>query len=152
MADTVRELVVQAALARLQAIPGIAGLTVAREPSARDALVQDDLPLVLLFEAGESDVTEFSGEQAYSLGLIVMGAVTAATDAAAATALNELRGRVDQAILADVTLGGAARFAALDPEAEGQEPVIDGTLPCRAFLRGFTVEYATREGDPFTAV
>lgn len=148
---SVRESVVAAALAKLNAITGVAGLSIERERGGADSLTAAELPKLLLFEGVETEVTAFSFEQSFRLQLIVMGAVRAASDVAAATALNTLRAKADQAMLADTSLGGAARIVELDPEFEAQEPTIEGGPVARAFLKAYQVEYAIAEGDPFTS-
>jgi hypothetical protein len=89
-----REQIIAAALARLEAIGGVTA-----ERNRRTALSEDDLaqPRLILFEGPDSDITQYSMEDAFEFALRIQGAVKG-SGAAAATALNTLRAQVMQAL------------------------------------------------------
>lgn len=146
MIDTVRETIVQAFKAALVSIADASTERNRRTP-IDDASVAD-MPLLVLFEGDEQDATEYSGEDAYDLSLIVQGAVKGSEEAAA-TSANNLRGLVIQKIFADRTLGGKCRDIVLDSNGEPIGLPVD-SAEIEGFIAAFTVSYATKEGDPFT--
>lgn len=146
MTDTVRETIVQAWVAALSAIDGVTVERNRRVPIS-DAEVADKAFLAP-FEGDEQDVTEYTGEDAYALPLIVQGAVKG-SGPAAATAANNLRGKVIRALFADRTLGGKCRDLVLDNNGEPIGLPVDSS-EIEGFIAAFIVSYATKEGDPFT--
>ena len=149
MADTCRERIVAAVAAQLAAIDGVTGLTVERD--GVDAIEDAALPLLMVYDRDETPVDMYLGEDAFELQVEIEGVAEGDTAAAAAAALGTLRGRVEAALLADITLGGLARD--LRPDAEpAPEPLSfdQASRPTKGFARTYVITYATREGDPFT--
>lgn len=148
MAETCREQIVAAVVTRLSAIAGVANLTVERD---RDLPSEDDtLPLVVVTEGDEAPVPLFLGEDAFDLQVIVEGAATAETVALASSAVATLRAKVEQALMADFTLGGLARDLRPADEDTPQRLDFASEAPTKGFSRAYVITYATREGDPFT--
>lgn len=148
MTQSCRERLVAAALAALAGIEGVPGLEV--ELDREHDLDESELPRLILVEGDEIAAGDFTGEEGFTLPVIVEGYVTAATPEAARSALAQLRAKAHQALIGSNLLGGLARDIRLsqDQPAEAGLP-----LPCEpgaAFARGYDVDYATAEGDPFT--
>ncbi|MBI4184916.1 MAG: hypothetical protein HY521_13075 [Proteobacteria bacterium] len=143
-----RERVVLALQAALEGNAGIPGLAVERD---RDTPVTDgDLPRLVIYEGAESGAADFTGEDGYALAINIEGYAGGGDAAAAASAAATLRAEADRAVLADVTLGGTARGVSLAEEPAPVRLGLEAVRPAKGFVRSFTVEYATAEGDPFT--
>ena len=148
MPDSCRERIVAAAAARIAAITGVPGLTVARE--RRSPVTSDELPFVGVFEADAQPREDWSGERAWTLVVSAEGLADGATDTAARTAAANLRAEVEKALYADPTLGGLARDLRAAPEPP--PPQLDAEVPDHVadFQAAFEIDFATREDDPFT--
>lgn len=149
MTDSCHEQVVQAALAVLTGISGVAGLAVERDRET--ALEEGDLPRLVLFEGAEIEESPFAGERSYRLQLDIEGTASGATPAAAAAAASTLRAKVQSALGADPTLGGKVRL--MEPASEPPPERLElptGTVSVRGFVHSVVVEFATAETDAFT--
>lgn len=105
MPTTYRETILVAALAKLSAITGIAGLTVARNRS--EAI--DTFPFVVLRDGGHQVANDAMGYDLATISIDVELYVRApSTSVNCGTLLNELYGAVKSALQADRTLGGVA--------------------------------------------
>src|SRR5690606_33033541 len=116
MAATCREQIVAAVVARLEVITGVPGLAVERD--REQPITAAELPRLIVYEGAEDPVALFLGEDCFDLRLVIEGGAAGETASLAASASALLRGKVEQAILADVTLGGLAR----DIQSDGEEP------------------------------
>lgn len=142
MPTAVREQILAAAATRLATLTGVA---VERNRTAAVGA----FPALVLRDGGMTPDDQTLGLTRYRLRFQVEGWVEAATDALLGPALSDLQARVVAALLADVTLGGLAVDLA---EGETADPEIDrgeGRRPLAAFATDFTVEFFTREGDPY---
>ncbi len=150
MPTAARETIMAAIAARLGGIVAVPGLTVERD---REAAVTDaTLPLLVVYEGDEKEQPDLTGEDGRSLPVEIEGFAGGATTAAATLALATLRAEVDKALLGDVTLGVGARDLRLADEPPPARLDLDAAPPTRGFARGYVVEYATAEGDPYTIV
>jgi len=156
MAKSCRQLVVEAAFAKLEAIPAVetaggAFQTPKCELNRRTPLVEEgdepDLPFVGLFEADEIRLPDFSSMHLYELRLVVQIAVKG-QGAAAVEFVNTLRAEVIKALETDYTLGGLARW--LELTDAGDFLGAETSAETEGALLAFLVHYATREGDPYT--
>jgi len=152
MADTCRQRIVNVILARLGTVPPLecvdgAPRSVNTELNRRATLGEADLPSQILFEGVETSPNIFSGEDDYIFPLFVQGAVQG-TGAEATLVANRLRGEAMKALLVDRSLGGLVRV--LEVTEPGDFVGVDVSVDAEGFLIGLRVEYATREGDPFT--
>ncbi len=148
MTTPCREQIAVAVKAVLAGITGVTGLAVERDRVS--ALEADDLPRLILYEAEEAGESAFTGEDGYLLSVDIEGFAGGAAEDAAASALATLRAKVDQAMLADQTLGGLIRTMSLGEEPEDSRLELASSAPAKWFTRSFVLEYATAEGDPFT--
>ena len=148
MPEACREQIVLAVKVKLAAIAGIAGLTVDRD--REDDVTDAELPILILREGEERPQADFTGEDAYTLVVQVEGAAKGATVGAAASAAATLRARVQQAVFDGTLLGGLAQD--IRPASEPLPPILilPAEGPAKAFDLSFEIDYATREGDPFT--
>lgn len=140
MSTPCHEQLAAAAKAALDTIAGVTGLIVS-DNATRPV---ETLPHIELRLGDESPDDVFTGELGWRLEI----AVTCLAKDRAGLAL--LRAKVQQALLADLTLGGLARD--LRPAGEGQ-PIIDddeGHPPAIVTELRFGIHYATLETDPFT--
>ena len=152
MATACRELVLQAVKAKLAAIVDVAGVTVERD---REEDVTDaELPFLALYEGDETAQDDMTGERGYDLQVDVEGIVEGETREAAVVAASALRAEVQQALLADATLGFAVgvRDVRELPEAPPARLIVEAAKPTAGFARSFVVMYATAEADPYTFV
>lgn len=133
------------------AVPTIDGLTVDRDRST--AVDTDEIPIAVVFDNGDIPNGDWTGERGYSLLVNVEGAATGETDKEASDKANELEARVQQAVLADQSLGLGSpgpRLIEENPEPPPARLLVTGAQPTAGFNRGFVVEFATQEADPFT--
>lgn len=149
MATACRELVMQAVAAKLAAIAGVS-VERDREEDVTDA----ELPFLALFEGDEQEFDDLTGQRDYVLQVDIEGYAEGVTAVEAAAALSELRGKVQQALLADVTLGLSVGVRNVEEATESppQRLAVDSARPTKGFVRSFAVSYATAEADPFTFV
>jgi hypothetical protein len=152
MADPCRQIIKDRVVAILQGIATIPGLTV--EAERIDGLTGDDLPKLVVYDAGDETDNAFTGEDGWILALDIEGRAQGDTDALAASAIAQLQARAQQAIFADYTLGIAPGVRNLeeDPEAPLQRLLVQAEVPTAGFTRRLRVSFATAEGDPFTFV
>jgi hypothetical protein len=152
MAKPCRQLIVEAVLAKLTAIPvqetaSGAYKDVNVELNRRVPLEETDLPWVGLSEGDETPLNDFSSMDVYELRLVVQ--ITAkGSGGAAVEYVNALRAEVIKALKADLTLGGLARW--LELADAGDFLGAETSAETEGALLAFTVHYATKEGDPFT--
>lgn len=133
------EQVVAAAFAALAAISGVSGLAVLDQP---DRPV-DALPVIALRVGDEAPEDIFAGELGFALEI---GVTCYAADRAA---LAVLRAKAQQALLADLTLGGLTRDLRLAGEGPPVMDTEEGHDAAIGTELRFTLHYATREDDPF---
>jgi len=150
MPTDAREQVMAALKTRLDTIVGIAGLVVER--SRTETLKADELPRLLLYDAGVTVQNDFTGEREFTLTAEIHGCARGATAELAATAASELRAKCDDVVLDDVGLGGLVRDTRpLDDEPP--EPLeLDADIPALGWVRRYAIDYATPEADPFTLI
>ncbi len=150
MSDPCREQIVAAVLAALDGITGIRVLREDMDPAAAAESGGDteEFPQYRIYEADEFPQVDFSGEDAFRLAIDVEIWADGADGAAAMKAVGGFRALADQALLADVTLGGLARNLELSDEAPPMRGAPGGNT-VRATSRRYLVDYATREGNPF---
>lgn len=143
MADSCREQIVCAALKSLKTIDDI---TVER--NRRDALTDEELPSLILFEGPELPLNDFSSEDSYRLSLLVQGSFKG-KPADVARDANNMRAMIIKTMMADVSLGGLARNLEISDPGDwiGTPTESDDT---EGFVLQFDVTYATKEFDPFT--
>ncbi|MGE0715647.1 MAG: hypothetical protein AB7P02_09400 [Alphaproteobacteria bacterium] len=134
----------QALAAVETAMQTLGGVTVYRNRSSRIV----SLPAVNLVDGGMKADDETLGLTRYDMEFSVQGYVDPANDAAIGPAISDLQARIVEALLADPTLGGVV----VDVH-EGESRVdIDrgeGKAPVAMIETDFTVEFFTREGDPY---
>ena len=152
MAKPCRQLIVEAALAKLDAIPvqetaGGAYKDVTVELNRRVPLEETDLPWAGLFEGDEAPLNDFSSMDLYELRFVVQIAVKG-SGPAAVEFVNALRAEAIKALKADLTVGGMARW--LELTDAGDFLGAETSAETEGALIAFTVHYATKEGDPFT--
>ncbi|MGE0650263.1 MAG: hypothetical protein AB7P12_00730 [Alphaproteobacteria bacterium] len=137
-----------AVAARLAAITEVAGLTVERD--RRTPVMSGELPFLAVYEGPSTSQSDFSGEQAVTLTVSVEGLAGGVSAQAARDAAGLLRAQAEAALFADVTLGGLARD--LRPSDEPPPPMLDDEIgeEAVAFVFAVDVDFATREGDPFS--
>lgn len=125
---------------------------VTRLERARQRAVDDgQRPAVVVVSAADDrpDV-EGTGQDEYRMGVLVHGFVSAAAGASIEAAVNELYARIVRAALADPQLGGLAdnlRHRGMNHDLTAQ-----GGARTAEIIVEFEVDYATVEGDPFTAL
>ena len=146
MPTTYRETILVAALAKLAAIAGIAGLTVSRNRS--EAI--DAFPLVVLRDGGHQVANDAMGYDFATISIDVELYVRApSTSTNAGTLINELYGAVKTALQADRTLGGVAH----DTNETGMTaPDFDGSdaySTTAAAVVSFDVEAIVPRDDPY---
>jgi len=126
--------------------------SVALARNRTETIKRDELPILVLYDAGYAPQRDFTGERNYVLTVEIEGAAGGATPTAAEQAANLLRARLEAALLADVTLAGKARD--LRPGRDDGTVAVDlaAAVPVASFVRRFDVEYATPEDDPYTLV
>lgn len=148
MTDAPRERILAAVEARLSAITGVAGLKVERERARGEAdpITDENLPLLVLFDAGQSQIPEgewFVGEYGYTLAVQIEGVVSgappeAAADGLRARALLELK--VADALMTTPLVIGTTHLQVR--MADEQQPErVDLTFAPQGIC-GFTVTYA----------
>lgn len=142
-----RETILAAALAKLSAIAGIAGLTVEAERPADAPLAETDLPRLVLYEGPETPREILTGQRDWTLTVSVEGYVKASTALAARQAGAALRAKAQTALLADVTLATQASDVRPGAEPEPARLVLDCADPTYAFALSFDIDYATAEAD-----
>lgn len=120
MPTTKRELAIAAALAKLEAIVGIAGLSVER--NRRDAV--EDFPAIVLRDGGHQVNRETMAYDLTTLQVEVELYVRASAAQDYGTLLNELYGAAKDAMLADQTLAGTVQEVR---ETGMSEPDVDTT-------------------------
>lgn len=147
-----REQIAAAVLVRLQSV----ALAVA-ERERTDDLTESDfvagmVPIARLdqFEDPDQDITEYSGEDAWQMPLRIQGAV-AGSGVTGQTALNNLRALVLMALrpAGDWNLGGLARHVEI-ADTGATELAGVAVEQFKGFVLQLSIQYATREGDPFT--
>lgn len=150
-----RERILDAIVARLEAITGVAGLAVERD--REEPIETGEMPRLVVVELGETMQPDLTGEDGWTLTVAVSGYVRGTVGAndkarakAAAAAAGDLRARVQAALLGEPTLGGLVRDLRPAEEAECFPLLIDCADPAKAFAVPFEADYATVEGDPFT--
>lgn len=152
MPKSCRQRVVEAAFAKLQAVPAqetLAGYSsVKTELNRRAPLEETELPFNGMFEGPETPLNDFIGLDLYALTLFVQIAVLGSGETAFAFA-NSLRADTIKVLKSDFTLGGLARLLELSEEPENFVGV-DVAADSEGAILAFTVHYATNEGDPFT--
>ena len=141
----VREQILTALLSRLATVPGVPTGSILRDPSEP----VETVPALVLRDLGEVATPDFSGEDAYTLSFDVEIYAGGNDDAASLAALSGLRAQVDKALAADPTLGGRVRRLEPRDEPPPTPGNVDGHPNIRAAARGYEIDYATREGDPF---
>jgi hypothetical protein len=145
--DTVRERVLAAFFARLEGITGVYGLKVERN---RDTEVTTFPFLVQVDGDHEVDEGFATGIDRYLMTVTVEGYGQAPQQGETVQGkLDQLYGKVVQALAADHTLSGLA----VDVEEQSLDfdiDRVDGHQPGGAFSAAFRVEFWTKQGDPFT--
>lgn len=113
-----------------------------------DALAEDELPSLILYESDPIPSEDFSSEDGYTAPFTIQGAVEGKGEDAR-TRGNALRAELLTVLFADRTLGGLARYLELTPSGD----VLAAETPAaetQGFLIGVNVGYATKESDPYT--
>lgn len=143
-----RERIIAAVVARLASITGIAGLTVERE--RRVPVTSAELPFLAVYEGPSALQSDFSGEQAVTLTVSIEGLAGGVSAPAAREAAGLLRAHAEAALFAEITLGGIVRD--LRPSDEPPPPMLDDEIgeEAAAFAFAIDVDFAIREGDPFS--
>lgn len=141
----------QIAVAVLAVMATVTGLTAERNRktplTAGENGAAGDLPRQILFEGDETPIDVFTGEDAFDLQLLIQVAIQKA-GAGAATECNTLRAKLQQALLADRTLGGKCRDLQVTEPGDLVGVDVDAD-ECEGFILALLVRYATVEGDPF---
>ena len=146
MAVTVREQVLAAFFAKLEAITGVYGLSVERN---RDTEVTG-FPTVVQADGPVRADRLFSSTTTYTAQVDVEAYVQAdATGKTREEQLDELYGKVVQAVTADPTLGGLA-VDVQEIELATRPDRTPGHMTGGALLASFEIMFETVEGDPFT--
>lgn len=150
MTDPCRERVMAAIAARLAAITGVTGLQVERDRTL--AIDTSEMPRLVVHELDEQLTGDLSGEDGWTLVLVVSGYAAGTTPALAAAALGALRAKAQAALgpVQDITFGGLVRDCRPEPEAEPVTLLMEGADPAKCFALAYAVDYATAEGDPMT--
>lgn len=148
---TCREQIVQAVYDILNTLCDAANAKLDKERNRRAAITDDELgdwPLLILFEDQERPENDFSSEDAYVLPLAVQGTIKG-SGTEAAQRVNALKGIVQRAMAADLTIGGRARDLQFTDGSQWLSTDSDsGNV--EGFMLAFEIAFATREGDPFT--
>jgi hypothetical protein len=145
MTLSIREQILVAFKGKLDAITGISGLTVERN---RADPVQE-FPALVMHDGGHEVTTENTGMTGYEMTVTVEGFVASASQAATGTDMNALYAKTVQAVLSDCTLGDLA----VDINEQSMEVALNdliGNAPCSAFNLIFSVQFYTKQGDPFS--
>jgi hypothetical protein len=146
VADTVREQALAAFFAALQAITGVYNLRVERN---RDTEVTK-FPTLVQIDGPQRAEHAFTGSVLYTATVRVEAYVQAnETGLTTAQMLDQLYGKVVQALAADPTLGGKA-VDVTERDLDTDTDRAPGHAPGGALLCAFDVMYETAEGDPFT--
>lgn len=152
MAKSCRQQIVEALVAALQSLdlqPTASGEVkpVTVELNRRVAVEPGDLPVLLLYEGSELPINDFSSEDAYDLPMLLQGIIGGAA-AGAVEFANNLRATAMKALMADLSLGGLSR----NLQFTGTGDLVGADIAAvevESFELGFTISYATKEGDPF---
>ncbi len=137
---SVRERILLAVVARLQAI---AGATV-----RRDTALPERVPaggLLVLRDGGEVPRADFAGADQYDLRIAVEVFVDTGDPTAS---LDALRTEIVRALLGERTLGGLAVDLREGATSELDPLHVEGAAPFQARALDFVVDYWTAEGDP----
>lgn len=154
MEKSCRQLVAEGVMTLLEEVPALETADgTFREPvlelNRRTPLgAEDELPSLIVLEAEENPLNDFSSEDAYDLFFIVQGTVKG-EGALAVELCNHMRAQVIKALFADRTIGGRVRMLELSDTGDFLGVDVD-SVEVEGFLLGFRVHYATVEGDPFT--
>lgn len=146
MPTTKRETIILAALATLEGISGVSGLSVHRNRS--DAV--EDFPTLVLRDLGTSINREMIGFDLVTVSIDVELYVRPASSSInVGSAINELYGVVKAALLADPTLGGVAHEVREGRMTPPDFDFSDAASVQAAAVVGFELDfYATRD-NPF---
>lgn len=149
MTDSVREQVLTAILDTLETISTIYNLAVHRN---LDAEVEHYPTLILTDGDEEANEAAFQGFCDCTMNVMIEGHVQleGGSTTNIGTAVNALYAAVEQALLADRTLGGTA-VNVLKGGCQVDVNRGAGQQPQGAFAAEFSVQYFHRSGDPYTA-
>lgn len=139
------EQVLQAAVARLEAITAVAGLVVDRN---RQDPVERDRALVLQDGDQEHDEEQTVFVQSFRT-IAVEGFVTVDDKAELGTAINVLWAEAVKALTSDLSLGGLAIDVQLGEYLSNMAPA-DHHRWSGEFSQKFIIHYATKRGDPYS--
>lgn len=143
MALTVRENILAAAYATLQAVSGVSAFR-----NLTSLAPESEFPAVVLFDGGESpgDVSP-GGTNFLTLQLELELWVTANDENALGPALNDLLAKVSAAMFADVTHGQNAFDTFYAGMATPRLDRTEGAAPMMGALVNFTIQYQTARLD-----
>jgi hypothetical protein len=145
MATTIRELCLAAIFT---ALTGITGVKAFRNRSS--IIDPEELPAVVLYDPSmNTDISnEFGSFRIVTMTVDVEAHVTAADDGALGAALNDLYGKVVNALQADASLGGNAIDCREMGIAQADPSKDDGADPRMGAVIQFEVQYQTDARDP----
>jgi hypothetical protein len=140
-----RELVIAAALAKLQAISGIAGLVVER--NRRDAV--EDFPSLVWRDGGHSVNAEAIAYDLTTIEVDVEIRVRAAPGSDHGTLINEIYAAAKAALLADQSLAGTAHEVRETGMSQPDVDVGDSAEVYAVAVVGFEIDFWSTRNSPY---
>lgn len=132
----------------LGGITGETGLIVDIDPRQPP----EKTPTIVVRSGAETPTPDFTGEDAFTLAVDLEFYAEGQGDDAdkdARAKLDRLRAKAIAIVAADPTLGGLARRVEPRDETAPAYTPVAGHPDIRATSRGYEIDYATKEGDPF---
>lgn len=145
MPTSKRELALAAALAKLQAITGIAGLVVER--NRRDGV--EDFPSLVLRDGGHSINAEAIAYDLTTIEVEVEIRVKAAAGANYGTLINEIYAAAKEALLSDQSLAGTAHEVRETGMSQPSLDQTDSSVVHAAAVVGFEIDVWATRNSPY---